>query len=188
LEIEESGLADDGDYSDHTDEEKQPIESVIYMNSKWDSHASRYLPEADLQSADEPFPRSTMIKDNTLGLLKMYLIDRRFNFISYCFEGYLRSVINQKQTKKLDTSIVNGTCSDLKHVAMSEENQFLITFCLSTTLPQAESQALSTVLTVVQIREPDSGDASVFYYTVPYEQLRINFDTPVRFVGNFTSI
>ncbi len=71
--------------------------------------------------------------DNGDGVLKMYLIDRFFNFVSYSFENYLEDIISNRYFIRLDNSIVNGgACSNLKHVFMNTTNQFLLAFCLQT--------------------------------------------------------
>ena len=49
----------------------------------------QYLPNSDLTGSYETFTRSTLILENGSGVLRMYMIDRSFNFVSYSFENYL---------------------------------------------------------------------------------------------------
>jgi len=78
------------------------------------------MPQGDLASIEEPFPRSSILTDDDYGLLKMITLDKRLNLITYCFEGYLRNVVNQLVPHPLDPSIITGgTCQDLKHVSMN---------------------------------------------------------------------
>lgn len=55
--------------------------------------AYKYMPESDLSGTFEPFARSSVMIGNEQGQLKLYMIDRNFNFISYCVEDYLDNII-----------------------------------------------------------------------------------------------
>lgn len=90
------------------------------------------MPQVDLASIEEPFPRSSILMDDDYGLLKMITLDKRLNIITYCFEGYLSNQVTQLTSQPLNSSIISGgTCQDLKHVSMNESYQFLVAFCLT---------------------------------------------------------
>lgn len=65
----------------------------------------------------------------------------------------------------MNISILNGTCSDLKHVMLDDKDQFMIAFCLSSDKAGESEGALQTYVTVVQIRDYDLETPVIRYFT-----------------------
>lgn len=147
------------------------------------------MPESDLSGTYEPFERSSVMIGNEQGQLKLFMIDKNFNFISFCLEDYLDNLIKLIQFSPLNKSIVNGTCTDLKDIKMTDDDHFLMLFCLSNN--QRVSRDLiptESYLTVVQIRNYELAESDIAYYTMNFEEFMIDFSNPVRFVGNYSGI
>ncbi len=47
------------------------------------------MPDSDLSGIFEPFLRASTMFGNDFGMQKLYMIDKNFNFVTYCVEGYL---------------------------------------------------------------------------------------------------
>ena len=120
----------------------------------------------------EPFPRSTVLLDDSYGNLMMYFIDRSFYFNSYCFEGYLDNNIVQGHFIELDRTIITGQCSNLKNVRINDEKKYLIFFCLS-----MDKKTRVSKLTVVQVRDFEQLNVApkILYYTQDYDVTKIDF-------------
>ena len=142
-----------------------------------------------MSGASEPFPRSTVLLGNQKGKLRMYLVDRNFTFTSYNFEGYLDKKISDGRFYNLDQSIVNSTCSDLKHVQMNDNENFLILLCLSIEPPLIDrTKNRKNYITIVQIRDYYENDPYALYYTMDYENAKIDHQYTFRFVANFSDM
>jgi hypothetical protein len=81
---------------------------IINVTKGSASLSERYIRNTDLASVMEPFPRSTVLLDDSYGNLMMYFIDRSFYFNSYCLEGYLDKTINEGHFIELNRTIITG--------------------------------------------------------------------------------
>jgi hypothetical protein len=81
---------------------------IINVTKGSTSLSEKYLRNTDLASVMEPFPRSTVLLDDSYGNLMMYFIDRSFYFNSYCLEGYLDKTINEGNFIELNRTIITG--------------------------------------------------------------------------------
>ena len=105
---------------------------VIDVTKGSESINHNFLPNGDLAGLMEPFPRSSVMIDDSFGKLMMYFVDRSFNFVSYCLEGYLnRNMTMSREPYQMNRTIINGQCSNLKQIFMNDQKMFMILFCLS---------------------------------------------------------
>jgi len=81
---------------------------VISVTQGHESLSYRILPNADLASVWNPFPRSTVAIDNKQGSLYLYFIDRSFYLGLYSLYNYLDSTIEPGFLYQLNKTLING--------------------------------------------------------------------------------